>query len=949
MTIVILIGLVIAVMVLWQRVEALRANVRALEYALHPSVVTAPAAVVIMREPEPEPEPEAEPEPLAVEERVVPQAAPPTPVFEMPAPIVAEAPDDWEEPFESSEAPSRGFNLEELFGRRLPIWAGGITLAIAGFLIVKYSIDAGLLSPALRIIFGLLFGAALIGGAEVVLRRTRLIPDPRVGQALSGAGVATLYGSVLAAANLYHLIGPGVAFAGLAAVTALAGALALRFGSPSALLGLVGGLAAPALVGAGEPNVPLLSAYLALTVGGLCTLGRARGWAWLGAAALIGGFGWGALLILNGALDAGAVASIGIYTLLIGIALPAALLAQDRDLPVKLGSALLGCAQMAALVATGGFSPLGWALFGLIAAAAVWLSRREPQLRLVASAAQAIALLLMVAWPDPTPAMLAIVLAGAVLIFAGPAAWELWRERGRPLHAAELASLSAAILLIPTIHGLPSERVASGLALLGAILSGGIAALGWRATDRRDDTRFAILAGTAGAMLAAAAVLFVPGWAAAPAVALVAGGLLLLAHAADDPRVEKIAWSYAGLMLVGLALEGFAGADAERALGLVHLQDAGRAFAWGVPAAVIALFAWRGRLAIFADAAQALVPVLAYVALAQVVPAFWLPLAAAGLLAATAFVRGAATARDAAALVSLGWAFVPLVTWGTAGLLALGGQPLLVTVLPTPIDAAMRLVPAALALLLAARMAGTRRQFLLAAGVIGGVALHIGFKQIFALGTDAQFVALGLAERTLWEALLAGAAILLRNRLPMTARALGLVALAHFAIFTLILHNPLWAAQDVGSLPGVSLLLPAYATALILLWMAQREPIGKVGEQARRWSMMAVIGVLALSFIRQLAHGTRLDIGVIGDAENIAYSLAGVGLALGFLVYGIRRAEQEWRLGSLLLMLAAVAKVFLSDAAGLDGLARVASFAGLGFSLIGVGWLYSRYLPEPSR
>lgn len=45
-------------------------------------------------------------------------------------------------------------------------------------------------------------------------------------------------------------------------------------------------------------------------------------------------------------------------------------------------------------------------------------------------------------------------------------------------------------------------------------------------------------------------------------------------------------------------------------------------------------------------------------------------------------------------------------------------------------------------------------------------------------------------------------------------------------------------------------------------------------------------------------------------------------------------------------MLCAVTKVFLFDADGLDGLARVASFAALGFSLIGVGWLYSRLLPE---
>ena len=38
--------------------------------------------------------------------------------------------------------------------------------------------------------------------------------------------------------------------------------------------------------------------------------------------------------------------------------------------------------------------------------------------------------------------------------------------------------------------------------------------------------------------------------------------------------------------------------------------------------------------------------------------------------------------------------------------------------------------------------------------------------------------------------------------------------------------------------------------------------------------------------------------------------------------------------------------MFLLDTSGLDGLIRIASFAALGFSLIGIGWLYSRYLPD---
>jgi len=43
-------------------------------------------------------------------------------------------------------------------------------------------------------------------------------------------------------------------------------------------------------------------------------------------------------------------------------------------------------------------------------------------------------------------------------------------------------------------------------------------------------------------------------------------------------------------------------------------------------------------------------------------------------------------------------------------------------------------------------------------------------------------------------------------------------------------------------------------------------------------------------------------------------------------------------------MLAAVGKVFLFDASGLEGVTRIASFVALGLSLIGIGWLYSRHL-----
>ena len=73
-------------------------------------------------------------------------------------------------------------------------------------------------------------------------------------------------------------------------------------------------------------------------------------------------------------------------------------------------------------------------------------------------------------------------------------------------------------------------------------------------------------------------------------------------------------------------------------------------------------------------------------------------------------------------------------------------------------------------------------------------------------------------------------------------------------------------------------------------------------------------------------------------------SLLGIILALAFLWWGSRTGKRSWRIGSLVLMLLAVAKVFVVDAAGLEGLLRIASFMALGLSLIGIGWVYSRRL-----
>ena len=169
----------------------------------------------------------------------------------------------------------------------------------------------------------MLFGFGLIGGAEWAHRQRDRVDDPRVSQALSGAGISTLYAALLVAANVYDLISPLAAFAGLAAVTAGALWLSLRHGMPSALLGLAGGLAAPALTVGLDANVSMLAVYLTFTIAGLVGVSRMQRWPWLALLALAGGAGWSLWLIVAGqALTALGALSIGTFVLLLAVAAP---------------------------------------------------------------------------------------------------------------------------------------------------------------------------------------------------------------------------------------------------------------------------------------------------------------------------------------------------------------------------------------------------------------------------------------------------------------------------------------------------------------------------------------------------------------------------------------------------------------------------------------------------
>jgi len=952
------IALIVVVAHLWSRLNKLQQRVDQLERPDRSQLAEAWRAPETSSEAPREPahivEPVAEPLPPTIE-----QPAPQLRAESVPTERLTEAPEQELEPETGSK-----FGFEEMFGRKLPIWAGGVTLAIAGMLIVKYSIDAGLVSPLVRVIAGLIFGAALIGAAELALRAEDRVRDPRVRQALAGAGVASLYGAILIAANVYALIGPVTAFLGMAIVTALAMGLSLRFGAPSALLGLAGGLAAPALVGSAEPNIPLLSTYLALAVGGLSVLSRSQRWMWLGVGALTGGFGWAGLLLLGGTLDTAASISLGLYIVLLGIVLPMVAFSGRLGNAVRVAGSIAAAAQMAGLVATGGFTLLHWGLFGLISAAIVWLSSRDERLARLPAVGLAIMLLLLAAWPDPSGSNLAVVMVLGTLLYGVPALQALWRAGGSMVETSELAALGLAGLFIPMLHFFyadgSNDMVLAMVGLAAALVPGSAAILGWSSHNRHEDARFALLTTTAAVLIAASAILALPGWTLAPVIGLLAIGLLGLALKAEDRRVEVGSWVFATTGIAMLAAGFQSAAELIRLAGFNEPVDLAVALVrWAGLSAIFAIFAWKGSSATGRNIAQAAAALLAYGVAAQLLTGDALPLATALGIAAFAHWSRKLTPGDllpamgALMAVTLLWAAAPLLHWMVAALESVMGEPLLVASLPGVRDVVLRLLGPATLVALACWQARfqlhrhARIAALILAGTMGAVAFHVLFKQLWSIENAAEFVNFGLAERINWEALLLGAALLAwRLKRPRVAIGVTAAGLAHFAWYTMVIHNPLLSEQAVGSLPVTNLLVPAYGLPMLWLWLLGRHPpaLPAILERLRSAAPMLLIGLFAFSSLRQLFHGSILTVPGVTAGEDISRSIIAIVLAIGFLLWGISRGLRDWRIASLVVMIAAVAKVFLFDASGLDGLLRIGSFVALGVSLIGIGWLYSRQL-----
>ena len=86
----------------------------------------------------------------------------------------------------------------------------------------------------------------------------------------------------------------------------------------------------------------------------------------------------------------------------------------------------------------------------------------------------------------------------------------------------------------------------------------------------------------------------------------------------------------------------------------------------------------------------------------------------------------------------------------------------------------------------------------------------------------------------------------------------------------------------------------------------------------------------------------RYGLGATG-IELYAYSCVWLLFGVGLLALGFVRHAAALRHAGMVLVCIVVAKVFLIDMAGLQGLLRVVSFLGLGAALLGLGYAYRRF------
>ncbi len=856
---------------------------------------------------------------LTAGQRPEPDEAAPPPVADPPEPDIAfaaEAASPDLPPVEprpnstpdSAPVRSRWRDLEDSLASRWLIWLGGATLALAAAFFIKLSAELGWLGPEVRVALGLLAGVGLMVGGEWLRRRPdqRLIaaikPD-YVPPALTAAGLFTAFASVYGGYALFDLFAPLIAFALLAALALVGIGLSLLQGPFIAALGLLAGFVTPLLVSSNNPMAWGLFVYLLALNGAGMAVVLYRGWRWLGWGLLAGASLW-PLLWFADPWRSGDALAVGLYLLLTSaLFLMPAVLGQWTDEPEDTApltgwrAALPGWARRRRRHPADRLAVTAMRVLGGLTAGLVWIDGWGG----VSLAALGLFAALGLVAGRRVERLAGVAWTTALAVLAGLAPWTLpyvpnlppvLNAEGQPLVTAVAATLPAAVERFLWVTG--------GFAALFGI--GGFVAL-WGAR------RVAL-------------------WASLSALMPLA--LLALAYALIEPPYTAVAWPGVALGLAA-ALVGATGAlGRHRHRPGVTLGMA--AFAAGAVGALSLGATMTLREAWLTVALAVQVPVLAWLERQLGVR----ELRGVALLVAVAVLSRLAVNPYVLDYEGMAWIFygygIPALGFLIAARWMRGapdgrGDDLVVLVLE----------------------AGG----LIFTTLMVSLAIHRWMADSL---TDLPST---LAETALHSLAWLGLALLLAadrrwNTRPVAVwgrRLLAALAAVQVVAVQTIDLNPLWTDESVGVWPVANRLLLAYGApgllGLVYLWF-DPPPVPRL----RRFAPLLPFALFALNLaleIRRAFQGPILSGYETSDAEWYSYSAGFLLFAVVLLVVALRFDWGWMRHAGLALVLAVAAKVFLSDMDDLEGLYRVASFLGLGVSLIGIGYLYQRVLLPSAR
>lgn len=186
-------------------------------------------------------------------------------------------------------------SLESRVGSQWFNRIGIIALLIGVAWFLKFAFDNHWVGPAGRVLIGLLSGAALIAWSE----RFRAKGYAAFSYSLKAVGSGVLYLSLWAAFSLYHLISPGIAFAGMVLVTVFNAFIAWRQSAELlAVYAIVGAFSTPLLLSTGRNEEVFLFSYLLMMNAATMALLVLKGWnrllvlSFLGTVAFYWGWYW---------------------------------------------------------------------------------------------------------------------------------------------------------------------------------------------------------------------------------------------------------------------------------------------------------------------------------------------------------------------------------------------------------------------------------------------------------------------------------------------------------------------------------------------------------------------------------------------------------------------------------------------------------------------------------